>query len=91
MTRWTFKSNTGLRWHSGALLYALGAYAAGFWLLLTSSWWGLVPGALLLGHGMIIAAYLIHECAHIWLKLENAIRNCSGNCARLIIIMHNII
>ncbi|MBT3644702.1 MAG: fatty acid desaturase [Gammaproteobacteria bacterium] len=64
MTIWTFKSPKGRLWHSTALLYVFGAYCAGWWLLLTTSWWGLLPSALLLGHGMIIAAYLVHDCAH---------------------------
>ena len=71
MTRWTFKSNTGLRWHSGALLYAFAAYASGWWLLLASNVWALVPGTFLVAHGMIIAAYLVHECAHNTLFKKN--------------------
>ena len=71
MTRWTFKSDTGLRWHSGALLYAFAAYASGWWLLLASNVWALVPGTFLVAHGMIIAAYLVHECAHNTLFKKN--------------------
>ncbi|MDG2494610.1 MAG: fatty acid desaturase [Luminiphilus sp.] len=64
MNTWTFKSVKGARWHSSALLYALTAYAAGWWLLFEGGGIGFVPGVLLLGHGMIIAAYFVHECAH---------------------------
>ena len=64
MTTWTFKSAKGRQWHSGAIAYSLTAYVVGWWLLFSSGWAGFIPGALLLGHGMIIAAYMIHECAH---------------------------
>lgn len=64
MTAWTFKTARGKRWHTGALLYALTTYGAGWWLLFSGGLVGFLPGVLLLGHGMIIAAYMIHECAH---------------------------
>ena len=64
MSTWTFKTDKGRRWHTGALLYSLMAYGAGWWLLLSQNGFAFLPGILLLGHGMIIAAYLIHECAH---------------------------
>ncbi|GIS02113.1 MAG: hypothetical protein CM15mP103_06640 [Gammaproteobacteria bacterium] len=44
--------------------YSLTAYVVGWWLLFSGGWAGFIPGVLLLGHGMIIAAYMIHECAH---------------------------
>ena len=56
MTAWTFKTARGSRWHTGALLYALTTYGAGWWLLFSGGLVGFLPGVLLLGHGMIIAA-----------------------------------
>ena len=64
MNTWTFKSSRARRYHTAAIAYALLGYSAGWWLLFNGGWAGFIPGVLLLGHGMIIAAYLIHECAH---------------------------
>jgi len=64
MTFWSFKNARGRRYHGGALLYSATAYVLGWWLLVLESLYTFLPGVLLLGHGMIIAAYLIHECAH---------------------------
>lgn len=44
--------------------YVLGAYAAGWALLLRGSWLSLAIGVPLLAHAMLLAAYLVHECAH---------------------------
>jgi fatty acid desaturase len=54
----------GIRYHGGAVAYACLAWAAGFAGLFSTS--GMVNAAatVLLAHGMIIAAYLVHECAH---------------------------
>ena len=71
MSTWTFKSAKGRRWHSSALLYVVLTYSAGWWCLLSGGWPAFLPGVLLLGHGMIIAAYLIHECAHNTLFTKN--------------------
>lgn len=54
----------GLRYHGGAVAYAISAYVAGFLGTLHSSWVVNAAAVLLLAHGMIIAAYLVHECAH---------------------------
>jgi omega-6 fatty acid desaturase (delta-12 desaturase) len=54
----------GLIYHGGALLYALLAYGSGFAGLFSANAWLYLPSVLLLAHGMIIAAYLIHECGH---------------------------
>lgn len=59
-----FHEPRGLWYHGGALLYALGAYALGFAGLAADAWWIYLPAVLLLAHGMVIAAYLIHECGH---------------------------
>lgn len=47
-----------------ALGYAAGAYGLGLVGLLTPGWSARLVGVLLLTHGLIIAAYLIHECVH---------------------------
>jgi fatty acid desaturase len=47
-----------------ALSYAFGGYAAGLWLILQSNIGVNIVGVVLLGHSLVIAAYLIHECAH---------------------------
>jgi len=54
----------GLYYHGGALLYALVAYVTGFAGLLSTGWFAALGGTLLLAHGMVVAAYLVHECAH---------------------------
>ena len=58
------KEPAGLRYHGGATFYAIGAYATGLLGLFHESWAIRLPATLLLAHGMIIAAYLIHECGH---------------------------
>ena len=40
------------------------SYVSGWWMLFYGGWIGFFPGVFLLGHSLIIAAYLIHECAH---------------------------
>jgi len=58
------QERAGLRFYGGALLYALSGYVIG-WAGLFSSNLLINLGAMLwLGHSMIIAAYLIHECGH---------------------------
>jgi fatty acid desaturase len=54
----------GLRYHGGAVAYAIAAYAAGWLGLFQASWLGNLAGVLFLAHGMVIAAYMIHECGH---------------------------
>lgn len=58
------KEPQGLRWYGAAVLYAVGAYFIGFYGLFRPEWAVNVLSALLLAHGMVIAAYLIHECGH---------------------------
>ena len=55
------KEKEGLRYHGAAVLYAISAYAVGFVGLFQANWAIRLPATLLLAHGMIIAAYLIHE------------------------------
>jgi fatty acid desaturase len=52
--------------------YAFGGWALGLALIGSDSGWLNAGGVLLLAHAMIIAAYLVHECAHNTLFAENA-------------------
>jgi fatty acid desaturase len=53
------------RWPTvAALAYSTTAYTAGWILLLTAGPWLAAIGALLLAHGMVTAAYLLHETLH---------------------------
>jgi fatty acid desaturase len=54
-----------------ALLYAFGGYGGGLWLITRDSLWLNLPGSLLLGHAMLVAAYLVHECAHNTIFADN--------------------
>lgn len=58
------KEPEGLRTNGGALAYAVTAYLLGFAGLLHSFSMVNVLATILLAHGMVIAAYLIHECGH---------------------------
>ena len=59
-----FKESDGFRYHGGAVAYALLMYALGWAGLFSASWLVNVLATLALAHGMIIAAYMIHECGH---------------------------
>lgn len=50
--------------HFAALGYAVAGYLGGLGLLLAGSAALKLPGVLWLAHALVIAAYLIHECAH---------------------------
>jgi len=54
----------GIRYNGAAVLYAVSGYALGLAGLFHSSWLVYVPATLLLAHAMVVAAYLVHECAH---------------------------
>ncbi len=58
------KEPEGLRYHGGAVLYAFVAYALGLAGLFHASLPVNFAAMLLLAHAMVIAAYVIHECAH---------------------------
>jgi len=60
----TFKEQRGVVYHGGALLYAIAAYVLGWAGLFYDDWRIWAPSTLLLAHSMIVAAYMIHECAH---------------------------
>jgi len=61
----------GLWPNLAALGYVVMSYGAGWWLLLSSSMIGYIVGVLLLAHAMVIAAYLLHECAHNTIFMNN--------------------
>ncbi len=76
LARWPghtlFRHQDGVLPNLFAFAYAFGGYALGWWLITRE---GLLPNALgtvLLGHAMVIAAYLVHECAHNTLFADNA-------------------
>jgi fatty acid desaturase len=64
MSTQVFRYADGKLANSLALAYAFGGYALGVALLFAHSWLLNILGTLLVGHAMIIAAYLIHEFAH---------------------------
>lgn len=51
--------------------YAFGGWALGLFLISQHSWPANLAGVLLLAHAMVIAAYLVHECAHNTLFADN--------------------
>ena len=63
-TTFRCKDPAGRTWYGTALGYAGVGYLLGFASLFHGSWVLNVCGMLLLAHAMVIAAYLIHECAH---------------------------
>ncbi len=54
-----------------ALLYAVGGYMLGIAGLTASAWWLNALAIVLLAHALVIAAYLIHECAHNTILADN--------------------
>ncbi|MBT8082970.1 MAG: fatty acid desaturase [Gammaproteobacteria bacterium] len=64
LTKSFIKDPLGLRWYGAAVLYAVAMYALGFAGLFSSSVAVNTLATLALAHGMIVAAYLVHECAH---------------------------
>lgn len=64
MSSQVFRYADGKLANSLAMAYALGGYVLGFSLLFAGNGWLNAVGTLLLGHAMVVAAYLIHEFAH---------------------------
>lgn len=60
----TLRDPQGLAWHGGAVLYSLLTYGLGLAGLFHANAWINAGATLLLAHGMIIAAYMVHECGH---------------------------
>ena len=59
-----FKQPEGVIYNGGAIFYAITGYIIGFFGLFNANIIINILSSLLLGHAMIIAAYLIHECGH---------------------------
>lgn len=64
MKKGLFRYRDGALPNTLALAYVALGYVGGFFLILDGAWYLNLIGVLLLGHSMVIAAYLIHECAH---------------------------
>ena len=61
----------GLWSNLAALTYVVSAYVGGWWLLFGDSLMPFVAGVLVLAHALIIAAYMLHECAHNTIFINN--------------------
>lgn len=59
-----FQETAGIWYHGGAVLYAILAYGLGIAGLLQQDILVNLLATVLLAHGMVIAAYMIHECGH---------------------------
>jgi len=66
-----FLDKESATYHSGALLYTLAGYLVGFAGILHESLWVNVIATVLLGHAMVIAAYMVHECSHNTVFISN--------------------
>ena len=60
----TFKHKDGFIYNGIAIIYSISAYIIGFIGLFNMNIAINIISVLLLGHGMVIGAYLVHECAH---------------------------
>jgi len=60
----SFHEPRGLLYHGGAVAYAVLAWGFGLAGLFSPHWAVNLAATLLLAHGMVIAAYMIHECGH---------------------------
>ena len=67
-----FKEPEGVIYNGGAILYAISGYTIGFFGLFNTNIIINILSSLLLGHAMIISAYLIHESGHnlVFKKLD---------------------
>jgi len=73
----SFHETRGLLYHGGAVAYAVLAYGFGLAGLFSPYWAVNFLATLVLAHGMVIAAYMIHECGH------NTVFRTNENNARL--------
>jgi len=64
LTKSLIKDPLGSRYYGATVAYAVTAYVGGFACLFSGHWAVNSAGTVLLAHGMIIAAYMIHECGH---------------------------
>lgn len=58
--------------HVAAIAYALLGYVVAMLLLIQDAWWLNAIGVLLLAHALVIGAFLVHECAHNTIFMNNA-------------------
>jgi len=68
-----FRDAHGAALNSLALVYALGGWGAGLWMVTRDAWPVAALGVLLLAHAMLIAAYMVHDACHdtIFLRHEH--------------------
>jgi fatty acid desaturase len=59
-----FKDREGALYNGLALLYVAVGYVLGWAALIHGGLWPSLLGTLWLGHAMVIAAYMLHECGH---------------------------
>ena len=66
-----FQHQDGWMYHGGALVYVTLAYTLGIAGLFSEQWPVNALATLLLAHSMVIAAYMVHECAHNTIFSDN--------------------
>ena len=71
MMKKIMKYSDGLWPNLLVLLYILLAYSGGFYLAMFDSLMVNLIGSLLIAHSMVIAAYMVHECAHNTIFRDN--------------------
>lgn len=59
-----FHEPAGLLYHGFAVLYSIFGYVLGWFGFFSNNWLLNIGGVVLVGHAMVIAAYMIHECGH---------------------------
>ena len=64
LTKSFIKDPLGLPYYAAAVAYAVAAWVGGLAGLFAQDWKVNALATVLLAHGMVIAAYLIHECGH---------------------------
>lgn len=64
--------------HIAAVTYAVLGYVAAMLLLLQDVAWHNAIGVLLLAHALVIGAFLVHECAHNTIFMNNAYNTALG-------------
>lgn len=74
-----FKYRQGIVPNLLAIFYAVAGYLFGITAALSDSIFINIIGGLLLAHAMVIAAYLIHECAHTSIFKDNRYHVMLGN------------
>jgi fatty acid desaturase len=66
-----FRYPDGLLPNVLAFAYVLIGYGAGLAGMMADSWWINIPATLWFAHALVIAAYLVHECAHNTIFADN--------------------